>query len=207
VSAVLRKKAELGLIAYGVNIPFRAPSGKVKNLDFAIGVPVSPVIAFDRRFNEGIGCVGELRELQVSCEAKSVMTEHSKSKPRLFDELSSSHEIIHQGVPSAIATGIAVVNIAKTFVSPLRQVADAPFVTQHRQPQAAAGIVNHLRGLKLREIASDVGFDAFCTIVIDCDNVSCATLVSDPPAPQPSDPDSYKTYVDRVARFYEERFG
>ena len=60
-------------------------------------------------------------EFSIACEAKTCMTEHSKSQPRIFDELGSSHEIVHQGDRQAIAAGITVVNIAATFISPLRQ--------------------------------------------------------------------------------------
>jgi hypothetical protein len=49
------------------------------------------------------------------------MTEHGKSQPRVYDELSSSHEIVHQGRQDAIAAGITVVNVAPRFISPLRQ--------------------------------------------------------------------------------------
>ena len=202
----LRNKASKGQVVCGFNLPYTAPSGKVKNLDFAIGTPpkgVSAVFEADQR----IGRVTELTELQVSCEAKSTMTEHSKSKPRMYDELSSSHEIIHQGRPEAIATGIAVVNIASTFLSPLRQISDTPTVTKHKQPTAAAGMVTHLRGLKIRDSTRGVGFEAFCTIVLDCDNVTCARLWTGLPAPQPGDIDHYVTYIDRVAHFYTERFG
>jgi hypothetical protein len=202
----LRNRAAKGEVAYGLNIPYTAPSGKVKNLDFAIGVPLKGASPISKG-NEKIGRVFELAELQISCEAKSTMTEHSKSKPRMYDELSSSHEIIHQGRMDAIATGIAVVNISPTFVSPLRQTSDQLNVTKHKQPAAAAGMVSHLRGLIIRDATGGVGFDAFCTIVLDCDNVSCARLWTESPAPQPGDIDHYATYVDRVARFYSERFG
>lgn len=205
-SGSLRDKAAVGKIAYGVNVPYQAPSGKVKNLDFAIGTPKEPITSGDFREGELIACVQELESLEISCEAKSTMTEHSKSQPRMYDELSSSHEIIHQGAPSAIATGIAVINIAATFVSPLRQTSDTPYVTKHKQPKAAGRMIEHLRGLKIRDELGGVGFEAFCTIVLDCDNVSCANLWTDPPAPQPGDLDHYQTYVARVVRFYDERF-
>jgi hypothetical protein len=149
-----------------------------------------------------------LADVRVSCEAKSVMTEHGKSKPRVFDELNSSHEIVHKGRPEAIAAGITVVNIAGEFVSPLRnQSDDAELnVTRHTQPAAAAGMVEHLRGLRIREGVTERGFDAYCTFVVDCDNRSRAVLWTAPPAPQPGDPDYYDTFIGRLACFYEERF-
>lgn len=205
-SDALRRDADAGRVVFGINIPFRAPSGKTKNLDFAIARPLALPTRTEILLGEGIALVKKIGELLISCEAKSVMTEHSKSKPRLYDELSSSHEIVHQGKPDAIATGIAVVNIAKTFVSPLRQKSNSALVSTHRQPDAAQDMIEHLRGLSTRDGTTGVGFEAFCVIVIDCDNVSCANLWTNPPAPQLGDPDHYETFVTRVAGFYSDRF-
>jgi hypothetical protein len=91
---------------------------------------------------------GAIKGVLIACEAKTVMTEHGKSKPRVYDELSSSHEIVHQGRQDAIAAGITVVNIAKTFVSPLRQESGGGLhASEHKQPEAAGGMITHLRGL------------------------------------------------------------
>jgi hypothetical protein len=143
----------------------------------------------------------------IACEGKTCMTEHSKSQPRIYDELSSSHEIVHQGDREAIATGIAVVNIAATFVSPLRQHGVELYVSQHRQPAAAEKMVNHLRRLPVREGTTGVGFDAFATVVVDCDNQGPASLWTAPPAPQRGEADEYHTFLARVSAAYAERFG
>ena len=149
----------------------------------------------------------EFSEVFVSCEAKSVMTEHSKSQPRVYDELSSSHEIVHQGRQEAIAAGITVVNIAPSFVSPLRQTtADRLHISPHNQPLVTQRMIEHLRGLPIRQQIGGVGFDAYCTLVIECDNQSDCTLWTAPPAPQSGDTDHYDTFIDRLARFYTERF-
>jgi hypothetical protein len=143
----------------------------------------------------------------VSCEAKTVMTEHSKSQPRVFDELGSSHEIVHQGDREAITAGVTVVNIAKTFVSPLRQKGAELHISNHNQPRAAEKMVNHLRGLPIRDAVTEVGFDAFATIVVDCDNQGPAFLWKDAPAPQPGDRDHYDTFIARLSDAYASRFG
>jgi hypothetical protein len=136
---VLRSQAESGKVICGINVRFTWPvTGKTKTLDLAVGPPLvmpdqggtAPVIK------------AELAEVFLACEAKSVMTEHAKSQPRVYDELSSSHEIVHQGRQETIATGITIVNIAAAFISPLRQETSADIhVSQHRQPQAAARMV------------------------------------------------------------------
>lgn len=103
----LREHAAVGLVVYGVNTTVTwASTGKSKTLDLAIGVgepgPSMPLLGSS---DLPPIRVGMLRDVLISCEAKSVMTEHGKSKPRVYDELSSSHEIVHQGRQDAIATG------------------------------------------------------------------------------------------------------
>lgn len=199
---LIRRQAAEGDLVYGINKELTSISGKKKTLDLAIGTPEG-----DAPQGAEPIAMGEISRLLFSCEAKSCMTEHGKSKPRLYDELSSSHEIVHQGWPEAIATGISVVNIAAEFVSPLRQREGQPLqVTLHKQPAAAGGMIEHLRGLKFRDGVGGVGFEAYSTIVIDCDNQGPATLWADPPAPQPGDLDDYRTFLERVCGSWEERF-
>ncbi len=207
-SELLREHAAQGKVAYGINVPYTAPSGKRKNLDLAIG-RVERGGQWERvgGAEHSIPVASALSELIFSCEAKSVMTEHKKSQPRVYDELSSSHEIVHQAQPTAIATGVTIVNIAQQFVSPLRQTSTGTLhVSEHRQPYVANAMISHLRGLSIRDGIGAVGFDAYSTIVVDCDNQTYCSLRPDPPAPQKGDRDHYDTFVDRVVRLYSERF-
>ncbi len=201
---LLREQALGGRVVYGINYVHRwLQSGKTKTLDLAVGAGTADMsLASPVR---GI-CRGIIERVLISCESKTVMTEHSKSQPRIYDELSSSHEIVHQGDREAIAAGIAVVNIAETFVSPLRQRGVELHVSHHKQPQAAARMVTHLRGLPVRTGGNDVGFDGYATIVVDCDNQGPAKLWTKPPAPQRGDPDEYQAFLERISRAYADRF-
>jgi hypothetical protein len=195
----LRDHALADKIVYGINARHTFPNGKKKTLDLAVGTP--------RTVDDGDRLAGAMHHGQIervlfACEAKTCMTEHGKSQPRIFDELGSSHEIVHQGDRTAIAAGITVVNIASTFVSPLRQKSKELYVSQHNQPHAAERMVGHLRGLPIRDSANETGFDAYATIVVDCDNRRPATLWTAPPAPQPGDRDHYDTCVQRIAEAY-----
>ena len=202
---ILGEQAARGEVAYGVNVEHVWPNGKRKTIDIALGQPKASDLADSKV--PGIGRANSFERVFVSGEAKTVMTEHKKSQPRIFDELSSSHEIVHQGTQEAIAAGITVLNIADSFVSPLRQKSRKNLVvTKHRQPDVAASMVNHLRGLPIRNSIGQVGFDAYCTVVVECDNQATAKLWTDAPAPQPGDRDHYDTFVRRIARFYAERF-
>jgi hypothetical protein len=148
-----------------------------------------------------------IERVRISCESKAAMTEHVKAKPRIFDELNSSHGIVHEGDPAVIAAGITVVNIADTFVSPTRQKSRKAVVTKHKQPDVTRQMVEHLRGLPIRADQTAVGFDAYATIVVNCDNRTMASLWTAPPAPQPGDRDHYDTFLAALARAYEDRFG
>lgn len=200
---VLAEHARRGEIAYGINLSFQFPSGKVKNLDLAIGTQTQ--IPLDS--GQPVHRVAELSSLRLAMEAKSVMTEHKKSQPRVFDELSSSHEIVHQGGQDTIAAGITVVNISDRFVSPLRQTGFDLNWSFHKQPGVAASMVRHLRALPIRDRVGEVGFDAYATVVISCDNQSAASLWSLPPAPQPGERDYYGTFLARLSEAYSTRFG
>ena len=117
-------------------------------------------------------------------------------------------KIVHQGDRQAIAAGITVVNIATKFAcSPLRQKGEALDVTQHKQPHAAERMVSHLRGLPIRDTIEETGFDAYATIVVDCDNQGPVALWDALPAPQPGDRDHYDTFVRRISGSYSSRFG
>lgn len=201
---VLIDQARKGLVAYGIDLKHVwQTSNKAKTIDLAVGIPGLPI-------KEGVATIGKVTSLDqvlISCEAKSCMTEHGKSQPRIYDELSSSHEIVHQGRQDAIAAGITIVNIAPQFASPLRQTSRKKLhFSNHTQPRVTANMVEHLRGLPLRERVGDTGFDAYSTIVVNCDNIHGAALWRDPPAPQPGDSDHYDTFLERISRLYAERF-
>lgn len=204
---VLEEHAAKGVVVFGINCKYRwEATGKPKTIDLAIGTPSehveSTLTAPRLRIRQSA-----IKNVVVSCEAKSVMTEHGKSEPRLFDELNSSHEIVHRGNPEAIAAGLTVVNASKTFVSPLRQRTGIDVaITQHNQPHVTEKMIKHLRGLRIRNTTGEAGFDAYATIVVDCDNVREARLVTDSPAPQAGNQDYYEEFIRRIVRFYVERF-
>ena len=199
----LRDQALADKIVYGINAKHLFPNGKKKTLDLAIGTPKT--IETSDRLAATI-YPGKIDRVLIACEAKTCMTEHGKSQPRIFDELGSSHEIVHQGDREAIAAGITVVNIAATFVSPLRQKSKELHISKHKQPHAAERMVNHLRGLPIRNSVDETGFDAYATIVVDCDNQGPTTLWTAPPAPQPDDRDHYDAFVARIADCFGKRF-
>jgi hypothetical protein len=149
----------------------------------------------------------------IAMEAKAAMTEFAKARPRLYDELNSSHLTIHGDTDSAVAAAFVLVNSSKTFVSPLR----TPFhidashpapVTKHRQPESAVGVIEKIQQLPRRSQLGVQGFDAVGLATIDCpnDGATPIRLVSDPPAPQVGDAFHYDSFVERVETIYAARF-
>jgi len=204
---VLAEQAARGDVAYAIDREHRWPNGKKKKLDLALGIPstrAAPSVGTIRRLGRDDG---NFDRLLIGIEEKAVMTEHGKSQPRVFSELNDSHVIVHQGDRWAIAGGLTVVNVAPTFISPLLQDPQRPVrITSHSQPDVTAAMVRHLRGLNIRDRVDDVGFDAYCTFVMDVDNQGRVELHTAPPAPQIGDSDHYATFVSRLASAYVQRF-
>jgi hypothetical protein len=64
-------------------------------------------------------------------------------------------------------------------------------------------MIEPLRGLPIRTDRSTAGFEAYASIVIDCDNQKLAGLWT---APQQGDRNHYDTFLAALSRAYEERF-
>lgn len=233
--ALLRDHAARGLVGYGLNHQmgdFR--TGRKKNLDLVvcrprgnqrISGPPAPTFA-DQALEIGIvlteadrtelAALPRLDELpvgavHVALEAKACMTAFGKARPRLYDELNSSHLAIHGNSPHTIAAGLAMVNSAETFISPGMNDFDLSIntarVSRHQQPKDAASVVEKLRELPRRSRDGEEGYDVFAILLVECRNDGTpVTLVSEPPAPQPGDVDHYEMAVHRLVQLYEQKY-
>jgi hypothetical protein len=143
--------------------------------------------------------------VHCAVEAKACMTEHGKARPRLYDELNSSHQTIHGSGDMVIAVGFAMVNIAEEFCSPSRARGQ---ISKHRQPDATAGVIEKLKELPRRSTVGQEGFDAMAIAVVDCrnDGHTPVRIVEKAPAPPPGDIFHYDSMIRRVAQIYESRF-
>ena len=219
---------------YGLNHEMRDfRTSRKKNLDLVVcrprsgGWAAAPAPTFaDQALEIGIALdaesAAELRALptlhelpvgavHVALEAKACMTQFIKAKPRLYDELNSSHAVIHGNSPHTIAAGLAMVNKATEFISPGRNDFDlskrAAVVTQHVQPRHAAEVIEKLREIPRRSRDGEEGFDVFAIILVNCRNDgSPVFLESDAPAPQPGETDHYEMAVHRLAQLYEQKY-
>jgi len=228
-SSLLRQHVAEGKVTIGVNhemVDFKVR--RKKNLDLVIARPSDE--STDTRpttlseLADGIGVLLSREEraefealpsvdkrpvgaVLVALEAKACMTAHSKSRPRLYDELNSSQQTIHGAADQAVAVGLAMVNIAPTFVSPGLQKGKSPVVTQHKQPAVTEKVIAKLRELPRRTTTGTEGFDALGIVIVDLRNDGTpVAITTGPPAPQAGDQDTYAEMVMRAASLYDYRF-
>ena len=147
----------------------------------------------------------------LALEAKACMTEFGKARPRLYDELNSSHLTIHGDTNGAIAAGFALVNAAETFVSPIRNPwplgSRATVVSVHQQPKDLRLVVSKLAELPRRSRPDESGFDALAIGVINCPNDGRPVTVK-PRASGQDYPEifDYNQTIGRLAHLYATRF-
>lgn len=234
-SQLLRDQVARGAVAFGINHEMSDfKQDRRKNLDLVLCTPQGgKVDANSRTFaqlatqydiqlgEEEEALLARLPQLHeapvgsvlVALEAKACMTAHGKAKPRLYDELNSSHLTVHGSGEMVIAAGFVMVNMADEFISPGR-VGYCPHcghrvvpVNKHKQPADGAGVIEKVKQLPRRASVKDTGFDALTIVTVDCRNDgSPVKLVTDPPAPQPGDIFHYDQMIARLAQVYESRF-
>jgi hypothetical protein len=234
-SAVIRRHVADGKIVFGINHPFRDfRTNKPKKLDLVFCRPAlerwrkarkpHSLVGLARRYSialtktekselEGLppleeGLVGSV---VVALEAKACMTEHQKAQPRLYDELNSSHRIVHGENDQAIAAGFVMVNIAERFISSDKNSGRKPgeFVwNEHPQPRFVEITMETMDQLPRRMRPGEDGYDALGVVVVDCLNDgSRVTIHKAVPAPQPGQVYHYAAFIARLRGFYESRFG
>lgn len=231
-SAVLRGHVKSGAVVQGINHEMRDfKQNRKKDLDLVLARPRESKIATTGGFKtlvERYHIVltkeekkllaelpdirrGEVGAVQMALEAKACMTEHVKALPRLYDELNSSHETIHASAEEAIAVGFVMINAAREFLSPGRQVAGARKATEkvnrHKQPAVTERVVAKMHEMPRRAKLGEQGFDALAIVLVDCRNDGTPVkIVSDPPAPTPGEIYHYETMIHRLVQAYSTRF-
>jgi hypothetical protein len=230
-SALLKRHADTGKVVFGVNFEMRDyTTGRKKDLDLVIARPSGESTKQLRTLGDlaeewGValtpsqyaeldalppilegGVVGSA--VLVALEAKAAMTAHSKARPRLYDELNSSHLTVHGASSQALAVGLVMVNAAERFISPgLQADPDRGNVSEHTQPAAAEGVVRKMHEIPRRTGSATHGFDGLGIVVVEAANDGTpVTLVETPPAPQPGDIFRYDEMLTRVANEYDTRF-
>lgn len=232
-SRLLRNHIAAGKVVAGVNhVMSDFTTARKKTLDLVIARPADDGAFFGRTFAEiadrydirltadeqaVLAGLPELREgrvgsVLVALEAKAAMTAHTKAKPRLYDELNSSHATVHGAADQAIAAAGVVVNAADRFLTfDLNKLGvDTPpplRYQRHAQPADAKGVIRKLEELPRRSGPGGFGFDAVGIVVLEIVNDgSPVRVVSAPPAPPSTSDFHYDQMVRRVVAHYDFRF-
>ncbi len=149
----------------------------------------------------------------VALEAKACMTAHTAALPRLHDELTSSHSIVHGDTPNALSIGFVMVNTAETFVSPGKvrwNINERPApINEHKQLHVTERTVDMLKEVRRRSGpgSNQQGFDALGIILVDMANDGSPVLLDTrPPAPRPGSAFSYETMIQRAGHLYDVTF-
>jgi hypothetical protein len=141
---------------------------------------------------------GAVGAVHLAVEAKACMTAFTKSYPRLYDELNSSHAVIHGASNRALAVGLAIVNIATEFQSPVGAM------NRHNQPKDALGAIAKVEQLPRRAGDEGTGYDGLGIVLVHLRNDgSTVTVASEPPVPLNY---QYERMILRVAGEYDVRF-
>lgn len=150
----------------------------------------------------------------AALEAKACMTAHAKARPRLYDELTSSHMTVHGDTSSAIAVGFVMINSSDKFISPIQAqnkvnfTASEPLVNHETQPRATLSVIEKMKELPRSSKDGEPGFDALGIVIINCKNDgSIVSVVNSINGDSPVDRIyQYETMINRVSQIYTTRF-
>lgn len=213
-----RKRKNLDLV-----ICVRAPlssaggsrAGARRAVDFAGLAEVYGIVLTDQERAELLALpaltFSGVSSVLIATEAKAAMTAHQKARPRLHDELTSSHQTIHGDNTDAIAAAIVLVNAAETFLSPDKNEWDLSRIpariSVHRRKDAPL-VLEGLEKLQRRSKVGDDGFDAVGVVVVKCQNdgTPIEVINESPPAPDSTSDFHYGRFVRRLAQLYGTRF-
>lgn len=233
---LMQSHAAAGKIGIGINhAVLNASAGKKKNLDFVIqrinvANPPKPRIKGAKDF---AGLVSELNivlspqeqamlaalpsvmllsapnaPVLMALEMKACMTEHIKSIARLFDELNSSHSLVHAASNGALAAGWIVINSSSKFKSPMRNNFPVGVmnesVSEHKPGVAATLAATMAAGLPLFSTTNMNGFDALGISIVSCANDGTPITV-DSSTPLTAGFD-YSTFLSNLAHLYSVRY-
>lgn len=219
---LLRKHIADRMIFFGINHEMRDfQQDRKKNLDLVLCTPSAgkpPPETLRSKANDygvvlskhELAIVDGLPELRrapvgavvMALEAKACMTEHQKARPRLYDELYSSHMTVHGATDAAIAAGFVMINGADSFVSPGKGLP----ANRHDQPRVTQLVMDKVKELPRRSGPGRQGFDALAIVVVDCRNDGSPVTVVDALSPPPGDSFNYESMILRLSSLYATRF-
>lgn len=199
-SSLLREGAKKGVVVYETD--YVVGRGALRwNIDLVLGSPISKplLVTPERRISRG-----ELREIWLAIDAKSVMTEHGKARRNRQRDLNSLADIVKHYYPSSVVGGIVMVNVANRFRSPLRDD-----ITEHRNiRRLVKETIEIFKQIPRADVEGGTGIEAVGIIVVNHTNIPSdqTRLVTAPPAPQVGDVCHYQKSLRLIREALEQRF-
>lgn len=200
------RAAARGAIVYRANYTIDPHSPDRWNADLVVGPPSQPPEPNAPR----VGSIAESfpSQIWIAIDAKTIMTEHGKARRNRQRDLNSFQDILHRKNPRTIVGGLLVVNIAERFQTPLARREEG-ITIHHNVGRLVSEIVALMGGLpRAGAGVGQTGLEALGVIVVSHSNVprEPTRLVADPPAPAPSDPLSYSSFVRDLCTAFAARF-
>ncbi len=221
-SALLRRHVQEGKVVFGLDHEMQDfAASRTKNLDLVIAKPNESgwtAKRAPRKFSELPDLYdmvltddqlelmatlpdpmeGAVGAVHLAVESKACMTAFSKSYPRFYDELNSSHAVIHGASNRALAVGLAIINTADEFDSPVGGW------NHHNQPAEALGAIAKVEQLPRRSGDEGVGYDGLGIVLVDLVNDGRPVVLPD----HPKVPVNYEydRMILRIAGEYDVRF-
>lgn len=149
---------------------------------------------------------GPGRPVHLGLENKLILAAHGKARKNRLGDIVAFSNHIHNSSKAAIAAGLIGINLSAEYANP-DPFAEGTARPTFRMEKVVADTVQIFAQMPQRETA-DEPYDrpeAFSVFVIRYDGKSSATLITEPPAPQPGSPLHYRRLIERLAREYERR--
>jgi hypothetical protein len=198
-SEKLREFASKGKVVYDENHVV-GEKELIWNVDLVLGPPVNKSLFVPPNKIAR----GELKEIWMAIDAKSIMTEHGKARRNRQRDINSFADIVRHHYPKAVKGAIVIINIADRFKSPLRES-----ITTHTNiSKLVEESVQLFREIEHAPVEGNRGIEGIGVIVISHTNIfgEPTKLITAPPAPQKGDKVHYQTFLQAMKKALEKRY-
>jgi hypothetical protein len=144
----------------------------------------------------------------AAVEHKTIMAAHGKARKNRYGDIIAYCNHMHNHRRDCIAAATVVINCCPIYENP-DAFAKGLVRPKFKMPKIVADTVQIFADIPLRTTPDEPNDqpEAMAVIVVDYDGAHPAKLVTGDLAPQPGSPVHYDSFLDRLCRLYQERFG
>lgn len=152
--------------------------------------------------------VQEPRLVPVAIEHKTIMTAHGKARWNRYGDIIAYSNHMHNHWRDCIAAATVIVNCSPVYENP-DAFAKGLVRPKFKMPKVVADTVKIFADIPLRTRADEPNDqpEAIAVIVVEYDGAHLAKLASGELSPQPGSSVHYESFLARLCRLYQERFG